>query len=298
MPYRFRKNESAAKATARIAAEEIETALAELADPQLSMERRIHQARRRCKRIRALLRLTKGALPGDFRTENLWFRDAARLLSGNRDATSVLAAFDGIAASAEPEAFASVARGLRRQRDELEQATDVDGLLSAYLIRMHKAAERIPHWRFRAKGFAVVRHGLRCTYKKCRDALGKAHDDEDPPVELFHEWRKQVKYHWFHVKLLEGSWSAVLGEHAVAARDLSEVLGDEHDLSVLLERVGGTPEQFGSAATVDRFIAAARERRSALRRQAMPSARRLFAEQPKQFTRRIESYWRAWRTAS
>jgi hypothetical protein len=303
MAYRFRRREPPLAGIARIVAGEIDGALADVADPAVPPAEKVHQARRRCKRIRAVLRLARAALGKAYRPENAWFRDSARLLSTTRDADSVIAAFDALVADAESGAFEAVGRSLRRRRDELERSTDVQGLLSAYVIRMKKAEQRVAGWSLDGDGFRALRNGLFATYAAARrgmqTAYGKDGDgasSSSAAAEVrFHEWRKHVKYHWFHLRLLEHAWRSVLDQQAGAAKDLSEILGQEHDLTVLLHVVREDPESFASARTIERFVALAEERRLRLRRRALPIGRRLFAEKPKRLTKRIETYWKAWR---
>ena len=58
-----------------------------------------------------------------------------------------------------------------------------------------------------------------------------------PSAEHMHEWRKRTKDVWHHLQLLEESWQPVIGAVADEAHELSDRLGDEHDLTVL-EGVG------------------------------------------------------------
>ena len=57
---------------------------------------KIHQIRKRCKKLRAVLRLVRPGLSEFYASENAFFRDAARVLSPLRDTQSVLDAYDGL----------------------------------------------------------------------------------------------------------------------------------------------------------------------------------------------------------
>ena len=56
-----------------------------------------------------------------------------------------------------------------------------------------------------------------------------------PSAERMHEWRKRVKDLWYHLSLLQDTWKPVMSALADEAHELSDRLGDDHDLAVLLE---------------------------------------------------------------
>ena len=68
-----------------IAVDQLDEALADLATPEGHGRSVVHEARRRCKKLRGLLRLVRPAFP-EFARENAAIRDAAALLSHLRDA--------------------------------------------------------------------------------------------------------------------------------------------------------------------------------------------------------------------
>ena len=51
--------------------------------------------------------------------------------------------------------------------------------------------------------------------------------------ECLHEWRKQVKTHWYHAQLLKPIWPQFMKPYANTLEELSHTLGDHHDLQVL-----------------------------------------------------------------
>ena len=68
----------------RIARDQIAKAIATAGDDGKSTEKRVHEVRRRCKRLRALLRLVRHDFP-EYAAVNALLRDAAGGLSGSRD---------------------------------------------------------------------------------------------------------------------------------------------------------------------------------------------------------------------
>lgn len=76
-------------------------------------------------------------------------------------------------------------------------------------------------------------------------------------------------------------------------KELSDIIGDEHDLAVFLETMHEEalfdPD---SRADLDELIAG---RRAELQRAGRPIGERLFSESPDQLVNRIETYWHATR---
>jgi CHAD domain-containing protein len=65
-----------------------------------------------------------------------------------------------------------------------------------------------------------------------------------PTVENFHEWRKRVKYYRYQLKLLRDFWKPVMEALRREAVKLSDDLGDDHDLAVLVEYLGENERLF------------------------------------------------------
>ena len=85
-------------------------------------------------------------------------------------------------------------------------------------------------------------------------------------AEDFHAWRKATKDLWYAVRLFEPAWPGPLDALAAELHALSQLLGDEHDLTVLrgaLGDAGGDPPLL--TPRLERAIAPPREARGAWR---------------------------------
>jgi CHAD domain-containing protein len=113
----------------------------------------------------------------------------------------------------------------------------------------------------------------------------------DPAFERFHEWRKRVKYHRYHSRLLRRVWVGPMKSRRAELKELSDVVGDENDLAefAMLMR----EEELFEPATRERLDQLVRGLRSEYHRQARPLGERLFAEQPDRLVERIGAYWEA-----
>ena len=116
---------------------------------------------------------------------------------------------------------------------------------------------------------------------------------DDPTTDGLHEWRKRVKYHRYHLRMLEPLWPEVWGARRAAVHELSDLLGDDHDLAVLR---GELEARRGLADDAVRTLAAVVDRRRGeLQRAAMPLGARLFAQPTDAMVDQLEACWQAWR---
>ena len=84
----------------------------------------------------------------------------------------------------------------------------------------------------RCDGFELLRPGLKRAYARARKDLppGAA---TSPSDEALHEWRKRSKDLWYQLRLVRRGWPELMGTTADEAHELSDRLGDDHDLVVL-----------------------------------------------------------------
>jgi CHAD domain-containing protein len=273
--YRLKKSEPVPEGIARIARGRIDHAIDALKD---ASEEGVHDARKDMKKLRALLRLVRGEIGEEvFRREADTFRDAASELSGLRDADVMLATV----ADLEERYGAEV--GPVRQALEAHRIRTTGGgrerVAQAATGMLTEARGRVDDWSLERDGFEVFEDGLRRTYRRGRRDWRAA--AKEPSTENLHEWRKRVKDLWYQCSILERSWKPVMSALADEAHELSDRLGDDHDLAVLSE--------FG-AESLEPLIATRREE---LQDEAFTYGARLYADKPGAFVGRIESWWQA-----
>ncbi|MGN6467421.1 MAG: CHAD domain-containing protein [Rhizobiaceae bacterium] len=294
--YRFKRNDnSAQKAVRRIARDQFERAVAELADAGLPLEEKVHQLRKRCKKLRGLMRLVRPAF-AEYGAENAKIRDIAGLLSFLRDADVMIATYDALmeafAEEIDRPALDIVRRRLIEHRRAAEAAQDLDRALDIARVRLVAAGIRAEKWKVAEDGFAALRGGLEKTYRRARKAMRQAR--EDPTAEAMHEWRKRVKYHSYHLRLLEPVWPAMLKAQVGAAKRLEELLGDHHDLDVFMQTLAGDPTAFGDVEKVETIRSLGHRRREELENEAFARGSILLAEKPDALAARLETWWNVW----
>jgi CHAD domain-containing protein len=292
MPYRLADGEATDQGIRRVATDQLDRAIGELTDGvRADPASAIHAARKALKKERSLLRLGRGSIkPSTRRRENATFREAGRKLSAARDAEVVVQALDAMAeryVGQVPEAtFATIRGHLSQAGHEPHDAPSAE-----VAEQLEAARERTRQWPLKQRDWKGIEPGLRRSYRRGRRAFRRAH--EDPTTENLHEWRKRAKDYWYHLRLLRPIARHTLKGQAKDAHRLSDVLGDDHDLALLCDAL--RRDAPGLAVDLDPVIALLEHRRGQLQAQARFLGRRLYAEKPKAFLRRIRAYWKAWR---
>jgi CHAD domain-containing protein len=282
--YRLKRGESVPEGVVRIARGRIDDAVDELSGKAGSgAEEAVHNARKDMKKLRALLRLVRGELGDDvYGRENACFRDAAAELAGLRDADVMLVTLEKL------ELDDAVSGPVRQALEAHRVRTGGGGRKRAAnqaVAILTEARARVAGWPLEEDSFEALRPGLRRMYRRGRREFLAMR--EEPTVEGLHEWRKRAKELWYDHTLLESLWKPVMEATGDEAHALSDLLGDDHDLAVLLawvrEHADAPPE----------LVEAVESRRAGLQEQALELGARLYADRPKVFMGRLERLWEA-----
>ncbi|MGK7296930.1 MAG: CHAD domain-containing protein [Candidatus Wenzhouxiangella sp. M2_3B_020] len=297
MSYRLERDESIEDGIRRIAVEQIDKALAEIDDDDLDRHETVHQVRKRCKKLRALARLVRPVFPG-YKRINATYRDAAKELSWIRDAHAVIETIDDLVDrfddATDSEAFRPIREELVARRDETDADREtIDRRIEQFRDTMAGGRAEVASWTLEADGGPAVAGGTKKTFKRARNAMAEAADA--PTTGAFHEWRKRVKYHWYHARLLKACWPKLVKPWANEAHRLSDLLGDEHDLAVLHATLLESPERFADRDTLQAFTGLVERRRAELRTEAFALGTLLLFEKPKELEKRAETWVDAWR---
>ena len=251
----------------------------------------VHEVRKNAKKLRGLLRLVRPGLGSAYDRANASFRDAARTLSATRDAQALVETFDAldtpgelrpVRARLEADRAAATAM-LRRDRSPIAEAAQrYEAGRDALEARLRDTEVTPEH----------LRGGIRKTYARARARGEKA--SGRPSVEVLHQWRKRIKYGWYHLRLLAPAAPSILGPLADRLHDLSDALGDDHDLAVLRSKLRDDPDAYGGAEVAARAEAFLVEAQRELQRRALRLGPRVFLERPRVFAERVVGYWHVW----
>ncbi len=121
--------------------------------------------------------------------------------------------------------------------------------------------------------FDSLMQGIEATYRRGRKAFKKARREQS--AESYHEFRKHVKQHWYHMRLFEEEFAPKQVEEL---HDLETWLGDEHNLSVLRGRLKGEIETSKDREQIKHVMAWIDDDSNALRKRALALGERLYAD--------------------
>lgn len=287
----------------RVAREQLDRAIEGLTTAQHEDDRAaaVHDARKRLKKLRALVRIIRPALGKKrARAENRHLRDTGRLLSAARDADALVEVFDRFTAEVRWPRERRQATALRGALVEARRAARADladsPVLAEVITRLRAARLRIDAWPEMRDDWSVLGRGMKRNYKRGAAALDAAM--KDPSPEALHAWRKRSKDVYYGLRLLRPIWPKVITPLASRTHHLTAVLGEDRDLAVL-RRALLPPSLDEEVATVSGALdAAIAVRRRVVLAEAGPLGERLYAESGKRFTRRLKIYWKVWREES
>ena len=296
MAFSFKSSDTSVEdGVVRIAVDQIDTALDEIRNPALSAAERVHQIRKRCKKVRGVARLVRPGLD-DYAEINRRFRDIARSVSDMRDNGALLEIFDGLIDSAETgipqEAQAPVRDWLVAQCEGALQK-DAESRLVHTERQLQEARAAVATWSLDEPGLKSAMAGMAKTYRRARRKFSELGRDGD--TEAFHEWRKHVKYHWYHARLCKRIAPDIMGIRISQLDQFAKWLGEHHDLYALQMCLAEAPEVIASAPAFGRIQEAIERRRRALEIAALSAGEQLFADKPKTIARRWRNDWIDWR---
>ena len=295
-----RKREPLASGLQRMALGQLDVAIEALTGAGASAdspERRVHEARKALKRLRALVRLLRGELgKRAYRRENRLLRDVGRRLAQARDAAVALETLERLIERhprklAKREGVLRLRAKLQSEREgaaelALAEAGKSGGALSQLqAMRLRVSAWQLPD----SGGIDLVEPALGRLYvtgrKRMRRAARAKGKDGRGRTRKLHEWRKRVKDLRYAAEMLG------VNKLAKGADELGEVLGEEHDLAVLGERVRSEAKASRASGAPDKssrrqLLKLIAKRRKRLRRRALGDGARLYGRSRKKFLRR------------
>lgn len=293
MAFRLKLGEPIEQGFRRIAVEQIERAQSQI-NAKKDPAAEVHEARKCMKRTRALLRLGREGLGDDvFRAENARFRAIATALAPARDDHVMIETIVKLMTSEEvghaTHALARLKAAVLVQR--AQNALSIgDGLAEADTELEH-ALRRARRWQIQPDCFSTLERGLVRNYRRGLARRERAFQENTD--EAFHDWRKGVQALWRHMQLVSKAWPAHFEGHVELARELSQILGDDHDLAILREKMKALPPPALSEEDRQKIESLLGTRQHALRRAAKPRGDMLFSERPKAHGRRIATVWEA-----
>ena len=301
MDLQFKQGESLAAGTQRILEMQLVAALEHLKAPPERRDEGIHECRKCLKYARALLRLVEAGMPkGAFRKWNVTLRDAARCISGLRDATAMLECLDRVAAESCPDgadrtpflacrdALGQPAADSEKERVSADAAAEKAFLLiSGKLTTPHDPALG------RGREARILRAGLRRSYARGRRAMVRVRKTGD--IGASHEWRKRAKDLRYQIAALRPVWPGVCDALEGELHLLTDCLGHVHDLELVETALASLPPGTVSCEALSAVRARAKHSAETAAAGALRLGSRLYGAAPDDFADGVARWWKLWR---
>ncbi len=248
----------------------------------------LHDVRKDLKKSRSLLRLMRPALPeGLHEGEMATLRESARAISAARDADVLPVTLTRLRernVGRVPKRTYVALEALLAERVHTAGAQEA---LAGQVDVLRAACERVEGWPLREISWVEILDEFQRTYRRGRKAFGRA--QRQSSVDNLHEWRKRAKDLLYQLSLLQAAWPAVLEAYAQQAHRLTDLLGDDHDLAMLISVMRDAGGPAGEVPTpMDPVVALAEHRRLQLQAKAWRLGERLYGEPPKTLRRRMK----------
>lgn len=294
MGYRLDPRSSIKRDTARIAEHQLALAAAALAGGNdVESDGAVHSARRRVKKVRALIRLVRPALGRRYRTLNRRLRAVNRLLAPVADTHAALETLERLARRHGDElprdVFAELHQSLVRRASMARERTILNRALEAAIARLRRERDDVSRWTLRKTGFRAIAGGLERTLRQSRRAMAQA--AASGRSDDYHTWRQRVKDHWLQTRLLQGR----CGDRRLAderrLEELDGVLGECHNCAILRDAVrsDSTPAR----ADLARCLRLVRRYEHSLRRAARQLGAKVYRDTPTRYVKRVRRLWRS-----
>jgi CHAD domain-containing protein len=285
MGYHIEKGESLATAFGRIAAEEIDLAIAQ--SRRLHRGEAVHNARKALKRLRALLRSLRVAFPKKlFRAENRHIAATCRRISPLRDVHVQLRTLGKLKAAASP-AGDHIRRQLLRQQSSFIRR--IPALRKTVRALLDVSRQSLASWPLRKATAEDLASGLKRIYKQGREAFKTAR--KSPTPGHLHAWRKKTKSLGYGLELIKNLGSGELSKMIRCSDILTVALGDDQDLFMVL-RALDKEHRSNPASDFNRLANRISLKRAKRQKRAFKLGEKVYGEKPGGFEKRLDRYLR------
>ncbi|MEO3386559.1 CHAD domain-containing protein [Mesorhizobium sp. CAU 1741] len=247
-----------------------------------------HDSRKAIKKLRALLRLVRPANPDRLKQAERLYRDAARAVSGARDAKAAVETIDRFIMDFPDEVKRcrlDEIRGVFQARSEHTEASLLESARDEALALRDAARQEVLAVRFdpQMSDGDILKAGFSKTLHKWRKAQKQARGSGD--AEDFHELRKVIKALAAQLGLLHEFRKGGFRKHRKKVTELGELLGELNDVHVLRQTLDENDAALPEAPDVGPFAKLLKKHAAALEKQVLRESRRLYGRRPRKLAK-------------
>jgi CHAD domain-containing protein len=225
-----------------------------------------------------------------YQQENAHFRDAGRSLSTVRDAQALMESFDMLeevyGRQVEFARMSPLRHKISERRERLVHSElDLQQCVTEVAGKLEHSLTSVENWPLAEVSADKLARGLQRVYRRARNGWKRAQRQHDP--DTLHDWRKRTKYLRYHFQLLKGvdkPWAAYWHK---GFKQLSNILGDHHDLDVLRGVLDQMEDTVISPVAESEFRILLRQQQDVLYNEALQIGKALLQSKPKQMRRHV-----------
>jgi hypothetical protein len=292
--YRLDPQQPVAHELRRIADRQLELAIAALTRiGNADHDSGVHEARRRVKKVRALIRLFRSALGRQARAVNGRLRAVNRLLApiadGHASVATLAQLADRYRHELPPETAATIRATILRRTSLADEEAALKDVTHTAAALLRAERDGVKDWALSETGFDAVAPGLKRTARAVRRAMDKAMASSRS--QGYHTWRQRVKDQWLQVRLLQERCGNGLALDERKLEALDGCLGDCHNCAILCDVL--TSDATLNADDAARLLTLVRGYERELRRRACQLGTAVHQDTPERFVSRVRRLWRS-----
>ena len=254
----------------------------------------IHEVRTNIKKIRGLLRLLRHEIGEDSYNEmNGCYRELAMEIAPLRDDTSQIELLQEIKVKLRNAAIAKALDKIisqhRRNRKTAFNRLKESGHDEDIKQMILSLQQMIHSLSFTGDPEFFILKSLQHVYKSARGAFETTEFLNDK--EIYHYWRKQVKYLTYHLMLLNQAWPNSIRAYVSDLSLLGSTLGKLHDLDLFHEAVKSKDVSIADKDSRKKLMQYLNNRRFVLRKRVRALGEQCFVESSEAFALRIFNNW-------
>ncbi len=256
----------------------------------------VHEIRKSCKRVRAVLRLIRDEIGySAYYRENRRFRDLSRLLSQTRDYEALSNSVNYLRGREMDDkisrVYSELTTELDRSKDEaLDRLKREKKVFLQIEKEIGEARNRIELFGFPSENFEVILPGLMRTHKKWKHLFAACLDKSDE--DMIHNLRKKSKYLMYHMQILRPVFPEIIKGYAGTLDKVSGKLGDHRDLYLLRQQVPRLLDNTYPKSVTGHIDSAIEKEMNDKLETALRAGRYLYLEKTGRLMDRIHNYWK------
>lgn len=280
----------------RLIEEQITLALENLNNAKHDISWSVHEIRKSFKKIRAILRMVRYELGHHlYKSKNIIFRDLGRLLAPLRDSDVFIGTWQYLSPAlkgkiSHQQISGTMRKIKNRQKKILYSFMEDKSTLTMLKRSLQQEKSETSNLPLEKNDFSLFHDGILCIFERGRNEMKRA--QQLCTKENMHNWRKRVKYLWYHVQLLQNIWPGVLSEYETILKELADILGEEHDLADL-ESLISSNKFIRNREYLKKIIEVIKQERYQKQEVSWPLGLRIYNEKPTSFVNRLQAYWNA-----